>query len=535
MNKSDYYHKYLTEIQPHRDVTRANFASGQMRYRIYLGDQEGWNPYESFFKIRCSLSQADGTPLLDSDGVAPNIFLGDSLFQSMRLSCNDKVLNEQTDYCHQISVLRQRLNKPDQWLEGAGKSLNFTQESIRDRIAQVSIDGLNQSDDYISFRDLKQSDDTSPLGTEELKVQAASLNLIEYTAAADGGNGGVNLTETRLKPGMEIHWFSTVRDRSFRRTIRLIEASQLTVDRPFPAAIVNEDILNNVHVVLSSEKQTKNKKEFEILWKPGLGVFQEINGKLPGGCSYEVMLTPFPSLVVQKNAIESLIDKRPGVGNDYLFEVINMNMYVCKYESHNPSPKGDLEICFDEIRCQAQTLNTTSLTQKNYDVHPMTHSLSVAYQDNRAGNDTRFSRGKFKIQGDKDLNLTRIYLQYANMTLPNPIPDLEYSKASSRDFFSQRYIETQLYSKGIMHPSVEPLHKFYSRGPIYHWKWPRSFDRKHEAVIVSQNFSGNFDGTDNTAIPVNTTIRPQVLLFDWHKKMVKFEMSGNRVSKVSAY
>ncbi len=518
MNKSDYYHKYLTEIQPHRDVTRSNFASGQMRYRIYLGDNEAWNPYESFFKIRCSLTQGDGTTVLTGgEGIGPNMFLGDSLFQSQRLSCNDKVINEQTDYCHQISVLRQRLNKPDKWLEGIGESLNFTETRLDDRIAQVASNHLDFEHDLTNM-------DREALGFDA----AGANNTIAITAAGlmtfvANGTALPNLDDA-FRVGDEIEFFNNGANTITQFRIESIQNVAGTINVVSKALIVADpaDAANDISVIKRAKvRNKKNAKEFEILWKPGLGVFQEINGQLPGGCTYEINLTPFPSLVVQTNAIESFINKTPNT--DYVFEVVNMNMYVCKYESHNPMPKGDLEICFDQIRCQAQTLNTTSLTQKNYDVHPMTHSLSICYQDNRAGQETQFSRGKFKIANDEDLNLTRLYVQYANKTLPNPIPDMDYNRTTNRDFFSQRYIETQLYSKGIMHPSVEPLQRWYDRGPIYHWKWPRSFDRKHEAVIISQNFSGTFDD------------KPQVLLFDWHKKMVKFEMSGNRVSKVSAY
>ncbi len=506
MNKSDYYHKYLSEAQPHRDVTRSNFASGQMRFKIYVGDNEGWNPYQSFFKLRCSLSLANGNVLTGSEGIAPNMFLGDSLFQSMKVSCNDKCINEQTDYCHPISVLRQRLNKPDHWLESAGKSLNFTQESIKDRIEQVSADGGFQSLNTRNFDTITDNHRYS---------LTAATNRMTITRNA----GGI-LPDLRqaFKVGERLRFVQNDASIAIQKIVALVSATEITMENiPVDKAIA----IIALSVMVEKERDVKQTKEFEILWKPGLGLFQEINGMLPGGCTYEVNLTPFPSLVLQKNAVETLLDKVPNT--DYLFEVINMNMYVCKYESKNPGPKGgDVEICFDEIRCQAQTLNTTSLTQKNYDVHPMTHSLSVAYQDNRAGSDTRFSRGKFKIENDEDLNLIRIYMQYANKTLPNPIPDMEYDRSNNKDFFSQRYMETQLYSKGIMHPSVESLSKWYDRGPIYHWKWPRSYDHKHESVILSQNFSGG-----------SFTDRPQVLLFDWHKKMVKFSMSGNKVSGVS--
>ncbi len=495
-----------------------------MKFTIYIGDHESWNPYLSFFKIRFLLSKnAIGTiSLSGGEGIAPNMFFGDSLFQSMKVSCNGVCLNEQTDYCHQISALRQRLNKPDQWLETIGASTNFTQESHLSRVSEVA---SNHTKSRLDFTEM----DREALGFDAAgNTIALAANTGIITFAAAGGDPLPNLNDA-FRVGDEIDIAdSNNGNRRTNYTIRIVNniASTLTVSGQI-AAIAANGGANGIFVTRRNDGLTRsNAREYEALWKPGLGLFQEINYPLPGGCTYEVMLTPFPSSIYKKYAIESgNVNKTPAVSNttdnDYQFQVININMYVCKGYSSNPSPKQDMEISFDQIRAQTQTLNTNNLTQKNYDVHPFCHSLSIAYQQNGSGQDTRFSRGRFKLSGNQDLEITRIYVQYASMTLPNPIPDLDYNRTANKDFLLQRYLETQLYSKGIMHPSVEPLQKYYDRGPIYHWRWPRSMEKGHTSVVVNQNFRNAFGAT-----------RPQVFLFDWVKKTVMFKMSNNKVSHV---
>lgn len=497
-------HKSIVEIQPHRDVTTTNFASGQIRFRLFLGDNEKWNPYESFFNIRCKLTKANGDLLDHLDGVGANMFMGDSLFQSMKLNCNDICINEQQDYCHQISVLRQRLNKPDQWLETAGKSLNFTQADIKDRIESVSSNGGYSSLNSLNFDTITDN---------HRYTLTAATNRITVSRNA----GGV-LPDVRqaFKLGDELRYVQNDASIAKQKIVAFVSATELTVEN-VPADKVAAAIALDLTVRKNEDK--RNVKEFELMWKPGLGVFQEVHYPLPGGCVYECILTPFPSLVLQRNAIESLASKTPDV--DYKFEVVNMKMHVCKYKYYNPQPQADMEISFDQVRCQAQTLNTNSINQKQFDVHPYAHSLTVTYQDNKVGQETQFSRARFKIENDEELNLSRLYMIYANVTLPNPIPDINYDESNNKDFLVQRYMETQLYSKGLMHPSVESIEKWRERGAMYHFKWPRGYDKKHEKVTVSQNFRSAF------------TDKPQVLLFDWHRKSVKFIMGQGKLSHVA--
>ena len=82
--------------------------------------------------------------------------------------------------------------------------------------------------------------------------------------------------------------------------------------------------------------------------------------------------------------------------------------------------------------------DATSLIQKSFDVPGKTSHLTLAFQDQAEGSDTRCSRSKFKIRPHlrvmstikptkgKDLLLERFFLTYAGQQKPAPDFDGRY-------------------------------------------------------------------------------------------------------------
>lgn len=132
---------HFQEVQPERDVSGANFSRGNINFNWTMDSSGYFNPARSYFRIRVKLSDDGGNQLVLADNIAPNMFLGDCLWQAMRMHINNKVISEISDYVPQVSALKQRMYKSEEELNNYENSTNFAQASQAERKAQVSADG----------------------------------------------------------------------------------------------------------------------------------------------------------------------------------------------------------------------------------------------------------------------------------------------------------------------------------------------------------------------------------------------------------
>ena len=520
--------KYYNQIQALRDVTQLNFPAGQIRYQWNMGNIQQWNPNQSFFKIRVRLTKPDGTALDNFDGIGYNMFLGDSLFQAVQVKINEKTVNKQDDYIHQIAAIKSRMTEPDQWLETIGNDFNFTSADLSKRVQAASSQG-NLSDEYDFYRvpllksGLKDSDGDTFDGVNTFEI---IIDTGVITFAANGGTD-VDMGDIFL-PGDILEFPIDAENNREHYIESLVDANNVRTNKGTTALAAAQ--LDTRSVLITRKKRSKRVRDIEIIWRPCLGFF-DLDVWLPGGL-FEIILTPNQSGTYKKLAIESFRDAISGTANntaDFDFNVINMEYYIAK-RTVSQASSTDMNISFDEIRCQATTLNTGSLTQKTFMVEPYTHSLAIAYQDNRAGlADSSLSRGKFKIKNNlnpigqsEELNLVRMFVQYGGQTLPDPIPDIEYKESDNKNYLMQRYAETQLYTNGIMNPSVEPFQRWLDRGPYYYWRWDKFMNRQSE-VIISSQFSPDFSSPN----------KPQLLVFEWCKKQWSLKVSNNKITDLS--
>ena len=89
----------------------------------------------------------------------------------------------------------------------------------------------------------------------------------------------------------------------------------------------------------------------------------------------------------------------PTLAGDVDFCVNDMKLFVYTLESER-FDKGSWFLDIEHTKCQLQHLpvDCTGLVTRNFDVHPMTHKLTMALQDQNAGAETQYSRSKFKIR-----------------------------------------------------------------------------------------------------------------------------------------
>jgi len=514
------------QVQSLRDVTKTNFPNGQIRFHWNIPAQESWNPYLSFFTLRNDFSKfimktsVDTTAEFDvnpSIKIAPSMFFNDSLWQSLEFQINGVAICKHDNYVHQIAALKHRLKS-----ENKNKSLdklNFTDISLEERSQKIGPGGNGDDKTQIESGDLY---DTLPnIGIQIDQTLAGNEATILFAGTSFIAKDYFEVGDILYIKNDEDGEYVQVTITSVQiNEVNFIAPTIISLNNGAPASLATNEILYP-GIIKKNKKEQTNYKEFETIWKPKLSIF-DVNKWLPGG-DYEIILTPFPESSYRKNAIE-ISPKTYALISDVNYFVINMELNLCT--SIMPSSLASIELA--EIKCQTKTINTTSLSQKQFNINPNTYSLTIAYQDNRVSTDYRFNSSFFRVWETDDellykpgweLNLSRFYISYDGNVLPNPIPDIKNN--STQKFISQRYWESQMY-KIEQYLEIETLEEWKNRGTYYHFRWPRTTMRATE-LQVSQEFG-------NSTLPTGVT--PQLLLFEHFKLEYAFDLANGYIQKV---
>jgi hypothetical protein len=257
----------------------------------------------------------------------------------------------------------------------------------------------------------------------------------------------------------------------------------------------------------------------------------KIHHALPSG-RYELVLNPQTSTSFQKRAIESILgltSKNPtlpgGGAQDFKVNVENMYLYTATVEGQRADDITYL-LDLEQTRCQSEKIDNTNFQQKNFDVSPSTYALTAAYQDLRAGENTAISASKFKCYDaaavpstSQELKLNRFFIQYAGQNLPAPDADPEFK--ADRDYTTQRYTESLVYSGSYYDTGgSEKIEEWQDRGAYYHFAWPRDGTDRSTRVNVHQQF----DAAD--------VANMRLLLFDHSKQVARVRIQDGRVVDV---
>jgi hypothetical protein len=517
---------------PTRDITTNNFPNGAIHVRWQTSGQKWWVPSRSYLRIRGVLGKPNvagnaTVPLELADGVAPNMGLAASLFQSMEFRINDKTVSRVSDFVPQVDALETRLSKSRSWLNGIGNSVNFWNDDIKERLSDVSEDATNA---VIST----QSTERLSLGYD------AGVNTFSVTADtgiltfAQAGGAVLPTIADVWAVGDEIEMdvagvIGTVR----YRVSALTGAQTLQLNNlqgiPIPASTLG---FRRLRPVVSKDDSSRKLTNFEITWTPPLSIFK-VGHAMPSG-KYELILNPQTASVYQKYAVETVLgggDKTPNIGNpgaatagsNFIFNIQDMYMYVNTVDG----PRAD-DITYlldlEQTRCQSESIDTTNFQQKNFDVSPSTYALTVAYQDLRAGTNTQVSSSKFKsydagFTGSEEKKLNRFFLNYAGQNLPSP--DADPTFVAGTDYTTQRYVESQIYSGAYFDTgSGESLQEWHERGSYYYFSMPRDGTDRSTRVNVHQQFAAA------------DVANMRVLLFDHSKQVARVRVQDGRVIDV---
>ena len=518
------------QISATRDIANTAFSNGPIHYRWENGPTTWSLNDKHYFRLRCSLTKGDGvTPLDNASNIAPQANMAANLFQSMEGRVGEKTISRISDYSSQVDFLSKRSNNSKSWLDSIGASTNFMSPYFADRQSSVTIDGQKRP---------ASSRPSVSKGREALGFDAAGVGVADGNAATLNGATGV-VTFSQNGPA-DIRTIFTLGSfliyRSIQgagvtdarlniplRVIELLSATSVRVEGGVIGDVATDARMLFSRVtqeVLEIDSPARRMTEFEVVWQIPLSMMQVKS--VPTG-RYELILNPLNSSIIQKAAIESLlVDKVQDV--DFKFNVLDMYLYLPTVTG----PRVDsltYYLDLSSVRCQSEDVTNSAYSTKQYDVSPSSTGLTVAFQDLRATNNSRFSQSKFKAYdaaGTTEVGqaLNRFSINYNNINRPSPDADPLFT--INKDWTTQRYIESQMANGGFGDAGgAETLQEWHENGSYYTFQWPKDGQNTSTRVQVSAGFT---PGTDIS--------QTRMLLFDTHKSVARITIQNSRVVEV---
>ena len=130
---------YFQEVQPERDISGDNFSKGEINYHWNYDSKGYFNPYRSYMKLRFALKRTETSNLLTGHNVVPSSYFFDNLFQQQKICLDNRCISEINDYSPQISALKHRMYKSEDYKKTIGQSQNFTYDDFQNKMDTFGI------------------------------------------------------------------------------------------------------------------------------------------------------------------------------------------------------------------------------------------------------------------------------------------------------------------------------------------------------------------------------------------------------------
>ncbi len=495
------------QIPSTRDVQGSNFASSQIVFP-YMLDSGSWSPSKSYFRMRVELRNQVGNPIGFVNDIAPNMDMFSNMFVNIKFLINGVCVEEISDYVPQICSLKQRLYQSKSWLDGQGAGLNWYQHDQRERLRLVASDGIPSGG--------VASQTTVPMTRVQMGFTAASTVAIDanglVTFSSNVALGAGDLPNPFPYKEGDYYIDTNTDDEDMRVVTKILtnigtSATMQTTLKTFGnLTTANAGPLRDFFRLPGTYIPTYRRSAIELIAKLPLGSWDEkVMKSYPPGV-YTVIMTPHQPNNVYNMAIESISRNKSQISNDanigFRIHVIDMFLYAYQMD-HNPHEgKSQLDVEFVNTKCQAEDVTSGGgLMQKSFSTMTPVAGITIAFQDQSYGNDTRRSATKFKIRPeppieDLALTLTRLYVNYNNIKKPSNESDPDFT--TPKNYFTQRYYESAANIGNIEHG--ESLSDWIERGPYYHWNWdstPNDGGEGDTKAFVYYSFSSNLQNKAN--------------------------------------
>lgn len=553
---TDYRFHQIRALQNFGDTGTTNadavvrFSSGEIRFQWNYSNYQWWVPSKSYLKIRCKLQKGDyATMLVAGEKVAPAMNLAANLFQQIRFTINDQLIEEIDRNVPQVDTLWKRLHKEGSYLNTLEDSTNFMQSNVLERIQHVSSNGIIH-DKVLRVQSSALFLPGANSGYLPTWPDYAQPNQIEFQAF-DGTDGNANILFTAnggaaipdLRTGIEISVGDVVyfEDNAAQKRgiVRKVFASSLAVEDldggGALAALAAADLVdqfrvqyNSLHhnkILTNSQRDLARKtKQFELCWHVPLSLFRDYKKAIPGGSKCELILVPESTDRYRKLAIESIEANKThattAAVNDYSFMVEDIQLNVCKYDGQRVPQDYSYFLDLRPIRCQITQISAQD-QEYSVDVIKSTDAIVCAFQDSRIGSNTLYSASKFISGNDEHDNLTRFYINYAGVQKPEPAFDIQYDQANGIDRFVDVYHRNNVNTGALFKASAETIQEWRERGMYILTLFPKDGSSRATRATIRATFS---------AAPANN---PNMLIFELYKTIVRIVMQNGQVVEVN--
>ena len=538
---------HYDEIQPLRNVTdiagNPRFSNGVITMRWHYNNGQWYLPNRSYIKMVIQITRGandrdnaadapnDGNPLNKDFKLAAAMGLPHSIIQQVQYKIKDKVVEQITNNYAQVAAYKTRYERQKTWLGSIGQNTNFWNPEFRARMQEITDDGDGADELKTNFLDLRTAAGGAPLDTEEFRILVNAENVVEYRLAADANVGAQDLRDlVNLRIG-DYFLYNTATNPNVRAKIIDITASTIVLDRNLVVQAA-QDILGTAWI--AAKPPSRRLRTFELYFQPCLSLYQ-LPHALPGGSKHELDILAFPDTVYQKNGVESLgVDLTHN--NNFRFLVKDIRLY-------NATCQGPLVdrmeriLDLEETRCQILEITTTAPNQIAIDVSPSTNRLGFAFQDNRVGQNTIYSNTKFKIgQQQLELGLTKFYMRYGGLQLPNPDYDPQYNENNldlaggalkNTDQISELWIRNLMYNGAYYDSSAETLEDWKQRGIYTSWPIVKTATDRESRAYVKIGFENLTD-----AQKLEVVNNGKLLVFDTYRKVAILKMINGDLQEI---
>lgn len=521
------------QITASRSVVGEAFPNGSINFRFTTSGQRWWLPDRTYIRMRCRLAAPNGDLLDVGAGVAPALDMMSTLFQSAEFRIAGKTVSRVADYLPQVDALNTRIHKSRSWIESVGEGANWWESQFHVRQNDITYISNNSHESTQRFNKvalgfpatstlalsnvglvtLGSLGASSPDARDVIQVNDVIQILVPPATVSDppmpaGATYGTGFYKYRV----------TAR---YNATTFQIQATDSIV---LPAGNFDWYLEREVNI-------SRQAKDFEITWCPPLSIFG-VDHAIPAS-ECELVLVPQVASVYKIACIESQrYPKLPNV--DYNFTVQDMYLYVNTVEGPRVD-NSQYYLDLKQMSCQSDNLSGTSFQQKQFDCSPSTRSLILAFQDRRAGTDSRYSATRFRsyvadpnnnigsIGNDQTLALNRYYISFAGQQLPSPDADPASSDTADVDYTTQSYINT-LLSSGVYfdHGGAETIDEWTRRGQYLMHNFARDGTDRSTRVAVNVGFAATADVS-----------QARVLLFSISSQIARVTVQNGQVTDVT--
>ena len=513
----------FTEVAPRPLTTGDAFFNSEVRFSYRNNGSTRSLEHQSYIRARITLGKTNNTDLLYEDMIAPTMNPLSTIWQKIEWLAGGHTITSVNENVAQVSTLEHRLLRSGSQLDKGENSSFMMSPYFEDRQDLVIKEVYDPSTRLLARgKSVQVALITETADTLELDDDG----LFTY---ADVAGVGIDL-RLYYKVGDYISFFSpsAIGAAGAKRIVaKLTAVAQLvlTVGAGVIPFAMAASVARHAEVDIRKLDRKQRSRTFEICWRPPLGMFymDDIPGT-PAG-NYELVAQPFPSDTAKRNFIESLGIATKTVADFYL-DLKSIYLYVAKFDA--PFVK-DATVLLDlfETRLQTKTIpngsGASGASQEDFIVPPTTNALSLAFQDTRAQNDSRFSLTKFKCENDVELSLEQFYIQYADMQRPERVPSLDYDQSTdnvSINQLVQQYYNTMqqngtLFSAG----SSETFEEWRDRGLYFYLDYPRSGEDRATVAQLYYKFKAPVDNV-------------KILLFSHARKVVTLSIKDSQIEKV---